>query len=691
MGTKGKLALTEELKSQWNVELNFPLIQEDIILTSFPLWWTGECGHSWQSSFQARKKGAGCHYCMGKKILIGFNDFASQNPKNLVDEWHPTLNNGLLPTQIFKRSSSFKVWWLCSKGHDYESTPLTRAVGHACPYCSGLKILAGFNDLATAKPLIAAEWHPTKNGELKPTQVGVGYKKRVWWLCERGHAYDAPVADRLTKELDCHFCSGRRLLTGFNDLATINPTLTKEWHPTKNGELTPSDVKATESSKVWWLSPACGHEWSGGVGARQIGQGCPICPGNQILVGDNDLATVNPTLAAEWHPTKNGILSPKDFTGKSGIEVWWLNPNCGHEWPAQISSRANGGGCSVCANKILLVGFNDLATTSPIKASMWHPTKNGVRLPTQFFAGTQREQFWWLCPKCSHEWKTTGATDKSGCPKCAVKSFVSRPEQELYDLLKSLVPGLIQSDRNTLGTNTELDMFSSERMIAVEFNGVYYHAELMGENGRTRHHDKFLAAKNAGVSLFQVWEDDWLLRKDVVVRTLLDRLGLLKEYSKLNPTFVKPAPAPRAFKKISMAEAKAFLSLNSLVEFHLASDYFALYFAGEIRGVACVDVNQNTQTISITDFASNYFDSICLPVILDELRKAFAGFRILMAVDNCMGEATLRLKRSVEVVELAVAPDYWAVSKNVRRPKASYPDAKRLVWDAGKSVYDIFV
>ena len=137
-----------------------------------------------------------------------------------------------------------------------------------------------------------------------------------------------------------------KCIPGVNDLATVNPQLASEWHPTKNGDLLPSQVTAGSDKKVWWLCTK-GHEWPAKVSQRHAGSGCPYCSGLKAFPGFNDLATINPELAAEWHPTKNGDLLPSQVTAGSGKKVWWLG-KCGHEWRAEIVNRSRGKGCRIC-------------------------------------------------------------------------------------------------------------------------------------------------------------------------------------------------------------------------------------------------------------------------------------------------------------------------------------------------------
>ncbi|MBW2174586.1 MAG: zinc-ribbon domain-containing protein [Deltaproteobacteria bacterium] len=91
-----------------------------------------------------------------------------------------------------------------------------------------------------------------------------------------------------------------------HNLRVVNPALSKEWHPTKNGTLTPRDVAPNSHKKTWWICDK-GHEWQAKVQSRNKGSGCPYCAGRAVCI-DNCLQTINPDLAKEWHPKKNGSL-----------------------------------------------------------------------------------------------------------------------------------------------------------------------------------------------------------------------------------------------------------------------------------------------------------------------------------------------------------------------------------------------
>ena len=265
------------LAAQWHPTKNGRLTPDQVSRGSGKkVWWVCDKGHEWEAAILHRTSGSGCPVCAGKKVLPGVNDLATTHP-NIASQWHPNKNGSLAPEQVTSMSGK-TAWWVCDKGHEWNSQIASRTSGRGCPYCApyGGVVLKGYSDLLTVNPGLAAQWHPTKNGSLTPDQVTRGSGKRVWWLCEKNHEWEATVSNR-TKGRGCPYCVNRKILPGFNDLATANPTLSAQWHPTKNGTLSAEHVPTNCDKKVWWLCPDCGHEWEAKVANRTNGTGCPKC------------------------------------------------------------------------------------------------------------------------------------------------------------------------------------------------------------------------------------------------------------------------------------------------------------------------------------------------------------------------------------------------------------------------------
>lgn len=194
-------------------------------------------------------------------------------------------------------------------------------------------------------------WHPQRNGDLKPQDVKAGSHKKVWWRCEKGHDWEAPMFSVALEGCGCPYCTGKKVLSGDNDLATTNPELTAQWDWKKNGSLKPEMILPFSHEKVWWCCEL-GHSWQAAPFSRtrKKGSGCPYCTGRKVLPGFNDLKTLNYPVAKEWYQTLNGTLKPTDVTPGSNKKVWWQCAE-GHVWEAAIYSRTrkNNSGCPICA------------------------------------------------------------------------------------------------------------------------------------------------------------------------------------------------------------------------------------------------------------------------------------------------------------------------------------------------------
>ncbi len=356
-----------ELIKEWHPTKNGDIKPSEILpQSSINVWWflpyddprTGKhFDFEWQTPLQNRTvRNYGCPFLNNSKVWKGYNDLKTLYPE-IAQEWHPTKNENLKPDEVLYGSNQ-KVWWYLpyddprtGKHFNFEwVAPIidrtARKLG--CPFLTSHQVFEGFNDLATLKPELAAEWNYEKNGLLIPENVTQSSGKKVWWKCKQGHEWQAVITSRSNGN-GCPFCSRLRTLKGYNDLATLYPELAKEWHPTKNGHLKPTDISVSNSKKVWWLGK-CGHEWQAVVGNRTKGVGCPICAGQLVQPGINDLATTNPELVDEWDFSKNHGLTPAMVMHGTEKKVWWICKK-GHSWKAYISPRTKGVGCPICSSE----------------------------------------------------------------------------------------------------------------------------------------------------------------------------------------------------------------------------------------------------------------------------------------------------------------------------------------------------
>ena len=270
------------------------------------------------------------------------------------------------------------------------------------------------DSLAYWRPELIKEWDYKKNYPLTPYDVFKCSEKKTWWKCDRGHSWVSSVKTRYYKH-GCPYCSNKKVCND-NCLATVNPKLAKEWHPTKNNELTPYDVTKSSAKKVWWKCPRK-HEYQASMANRTSGCNCPYCSGVRVC-NDNCLATVNFELAKEWNYKKNGTLTPYDVTFCSGKKVWWKCKECNCEWSALISDRKNGTGCPYCSGT-KINNTNCLSIINPELAKEWNYKKNGKLMPQDVFINSKKK-IWWKCFKCGYQWEAMVKERNKGLKKCFV-------------------------------------------------------------------------------------------------------------------------------------------------------------------------------------------------------------------------------------------------------------------------------
>ena len=286
-------------------------------------------------------------------------------------------------------------------------------------------------------PEIAKSFHPTLNGDLDVTKLATKSGRKVWWQCDKDqtHVWQAIIAARTSKLTGCSFCSGR-FATKENNLCVTHPEIAKEWHPTKNGELTPSKVKFASHNNVWWLC-SNGHEWQVMISSRTSSSkgftGCPYCA-SKLPTESNNLAVLFPVLINEWYTTKNGNLKPEQFLPYSEKKVWWIC-QFGHEWEMQIDWRTKQKfKCPYCSGK-RVSNTNNLAVRFPELIKEWDYSLNNVS-PNEVTCGTHRK-VWWKC-QYGHSWQAVIYTRIKGvgCPYCTGK--LASPERNLLALFPDL-------------------------------------------------------------------------------------------------------------------------------------------------------------------------------------------------------------------------------------------------------------
>ena len=404
-GENDLATVNPNLVKDWNYDKNGNLKPEDFTANSGQkVWWKCSKGHEWQTTICNRSNGRGCPICTSERST-SFPEYALEYylKKYGIDVIHTHKDNGYeldiyIPSKKIAIEYDGYFYHKNKTKHDLEKNLKCKSDGIKLyrireglqslndssidfivnkNYINLAKVIQEIlseiiggnididlkrdaieienlreytekeNSLLYTNPYLAKEWNYEKNGNLKPEHILANSSKKVWWKCKKGHEWQTTIANRNSLGRNCPYCSNQKILKGSNDLVTVNPKLASEWNYEKNGDLIPEDFFASSNQKVWWKCSK-GHEWQATINNRNNGRGCPYCAGQKVVIGKNDLATINPKLANEWNYEKNGDLKPQDIFANSGKKIWWKCKK-GHEWQAIVIVRNKGSGCPYCS------------------------------------------------------------------------------------------------------------------------------------------------------------------------------------------------------------------------------------------------------------------------------------------------------------------------------------------------------
>ena len=425
-----------QIAAEWNYSKNNGTPQNYTYRSRYKAnWICSKCGNEWiaKISDRADSKWKTCPKCIG--TIIGESRHKSELKKRggitnplLLKEWDYERNEK--GPEEYTPNSAEKVFWICSIcGYRFKACINNRSNRNgSCACCSKKVLVKGINDLATTHPELAKEWHPIKNGDLKPCDVSYGLARKVWWLCPQGHDYQATLNHR-SAGTNCPICNAGRqtsfaeqavyfyvkriypdALSRYKDifqngmeLDIFIPSIKlaieydgEAWHKkdklkreirkykicqqngiklfrlkektSKHDLLTADRIFSVEGkmyegrdlelviqSLMDIIDPTCNF-WTRKTiypvpskadidikrDELEIRQNYMTC-----LYG-NSLSERYSFLAKEWHPDKNGTLTPDMIKPHSKIKAWWICPNCNNEYIASVSHRVNGTGCPKC-------------------------------------------------------------------------------------------------------------------------------------------------------------------------------------------------------------------------------------------------------------------------------------------------------------------------------------------------------
>lgn len=542
-----------------------------------PIWWKCSKGHSYKQIIIKRTtRGYNCPYCSNEKVLKGFNDLETVNPK-LAKEWNYKKNK--TTPDMYTNGSGFRAWWICPLGHEYKATIHDRTAkgGTNCPICNmrnsssfpeqaiyfyvkkiypnainkykdifknSMELDIYIPDIKLGIEFDGGNWHKTEEqhkSEIKKYNIckkngiylirikennGTNWKDTfdIAYRINKSKNTDElqnviqAIMDSIDKESNMltrmkpifhssvvvDLEKDRNHILSYlsnieNSLLKLRPDVIEYWDFDKNIGISPNMFSVGSTKKVWWKCKTCGYEWHNSItGMTRKGRNnCPMCSRKEQglnstkkkVIEKGSLADNNPSLAKEWHPSKNGTLTPKDITEGRFKPVWWLCSKCGYEWQASPNTRKRGIGCPCCSGRVPKIGENDLETwcIKNRKEKLlkdWNYEKNSKK-PSQYLPFSSQKVNW-KCYICGYEWKTVISIRTKGeseCPSCSKRRIV----QGINDL-ETLRPDIANEwdyDKNVLKPN-EVGCGADNKIWWLCSNGHSYQSRIASRTGKNR-------------------------------------------------------------------------------------------------------------------------------------------------------------------------------------------------------------
>ena len=464
-------------------------------------------------------------------------------------EWSKRLRVSIPGDEAFYYRHSIKEYsgygkgesipYSCSLGHSWIGVKGVAGAGVTCPYCWCREALPGFNDLASQFPSLMEEWEWNLN-ELHPGEIPLSSSKVAWWRCSScGHSWSAIIRNRSILGSGCPACC-----TSSKERGDWSHRLRAAWS-SSNGEgcsMPRSLGMRNNTLSARWNCESCGGEFcstprqllrreavhcatcqylSSGSGSRERRER-RVEEVRLFLRGEHVLS---PQWSGENPPLSD--FTPGDLLLGSGKFKWICSE--GHAQEKSFTRKLSKPRCGYCSNRILLPGFNDLATCFPEVAALWSGENDRGAGEVTCGSGYLAH---WTCP-CGVEFTSSVVRmtrEGRQCPGCGDASL---GEKELRSFVESLLsPGeIVEVNNRSLIAPLELDIVLPARRISLEYNDIYWHSDEVisrftrWRNAEEYHQHKVISTRERGYELLIVWEDDWVLRRGEVEKAVEEALS----------------------------------------------------------------------------------------------------------------------------------------------------------------------
>lgn len=289
-----------------------------------------KCGFVYPVRPSNFKNGRRCPKCAGKQRRT-HEQFVEELSQKYGDEFE-------IMVKFEKLSKQIKVLHKTC-GKTFEAKPSTLLSSGKCKRCEGGHSMTHQEFVDRVFELSGDEYEVLS--EYKGTKEKITLRHKV---CGREATKQA---GNFLQGHRCRYCNGTAL--------KHHEEFVKEVYEAVGDEYSVLGQYQSAREEIRMRHNKCGWEYDVTPNKFNQGRRCPSCSSSYVTPL-NCLATLFPKIAEEWHPTKNGDLTPNDITSKNERMVWWKckKASCKHEWQTRVSSRTgvNQTKCPKCAGSI---------------------------------------------------------------------------------------------------------------------------------------------------------------------------------------------------------------------------------------------------------------------------------------------------------------------------------------------------
>ena len=399
---KGKLYLSDfpDLMLDWVPELN-PDIDPATITAGRHrkiMWRCHKCGRVWAAQVNNRTHGTGCTCDANERKtqslrnhLVETEGSLATNRPEIAAQWHPTLNDSLTPNDVTEQSM-FKAWWIDQDGAVWQSAVAVRCRKPGGTRRSNSLAVRGVNDLKTLRPDLAAEWNYDRN-DIDIDSVVPGAKKKVWWICEKGHEWQASVTSR-NQGRGCPICNQERN-TSFPEQAIyyyvkkVFPDTENRYYPEPRLEI-----------DVFIPSAKIGIEYDGSFYHRTNRKKKTDEKKNERLK-ELGITLIRVVEQGGYAPeSTDHIIECPRINSEAKIDVALkelfplLEKLSGKHITVEIDSDRDR--TKIYEQYVQSEKRNSIAAVAPDALNEWHPTKNG-KIKPEYVQAMSNKRFWLKC------------------------------------------------------------------------------------------------------------------------------------------------------------------------------------------------------------------------------------------------------------------------------------------------------